>query len=439
MRRTSMGTTAMRALVASIALALAAAAPASAQQDGTDTSRDVFAFGDAQFHGSTGGLDLAAPVVGTEASPTGGGYWEVASDGGVFAYGDAGFFGSLGDIDLDAPIVGMAAAPDGGGYWLVAADGGVFAFGDTEFHGSVGDIQLARPVVDIVAAPTGGGYWLVASDGGVFTFGDAQFHGSAGDIDLVAPIVGMDAPPEGGGYWLAARDGGVFTFGDIEFHGSAGDIPLARPVTGIAAISDGYWLVARDGGVFTFGGAAFHGSLGDVEVGKPIIDIAPSPGGGGYWLLAQQQVSDTCVSRVDSTERWRVPFPTDWHTNSGEVEPECSFFDPEPFELEPGTESFDIAISMRIASVGFEQATDPDRCATVQSRNELTIDGRRAVVMEKVSTGRCILPEGVDFVQYFADLGDRTFIASTYDVGDNDFDQNREVLRDMMRGIDLLV
>ena len=29
-----------------------------------------------------------------------------------------------------APFVGMAATPDGGGYWLVASDGGVFAYGD---------------------------------------------------------------------------------------------------------------------------------------------------------------------------------------------------------------------------------------------------------------------------------------------------------------------
>ena len=32
----------------------------------------------------------------------------------------------------------MAATPDGGGYWLVASDGGIFAFGDAGFHGSAG-------------------------------------------------------------------------------------------------------------------------------------------------------------------------------------------------------------------------------------------------------------------------------------------------------------
>jgi hypothetical protein len=32
----------------------------------------------------------------------------------------------------------MAATPGGGGYWLVASDGGIFAFGDAPFEGSLG-------------------------------------------------------------------------------------------------------------------------------------------------------------------------------------------------------------------------------------------------------------------------------------------------------------
>ncbi|HTT87488.1 MAG TPA: choice-of-anchor Q domain-containing protein, partial [Acidimicrobiales bacterium] len=51
------------------------------------------------------------------------GYWESAADGGVFSFA-AAFHGSEGGKPLDAPVVGMAATPDGGGYWLVASDGG---------------------------------------------------------------------------------------------------------------------------------------------------------------------------------------------------------------------------------------------------------------------------------------------------------------------------
>ena len=91
-------------------------------------------FGDAGFFGPAGGLQLNAPDVGMASTPTGHGYWIVASDGGIFTYGDAGFFGSAGNLPLNAPIVGMASTPDGGGYWLVAADGGIFSYGNARFY-----------------------------------------------------------------------------------------------------------------------------------------------------------------------------------------------------------------------------------------------------------------------------------------------------------------
>ena len=35
-------------------------------------------------------------------------------------------------------IVGMALTPSGNGYWLVASDGGIFSYGDAKFAGSMG-------------------------------------------------------------------------------------------------------------------------------------------------------------------------------------------------------------------------------------------------------------------------------------------------------------
>ena len=77
---------------------------------------------------------------------------------------------------LNQPIVDMAATPSGHGYWLVATDGGVFSFGDARFHGSTGAIRLNRPVVSLTPS-TDGGYWMVAADGGIFAF-DVPYHGS---------------------------------------------------------------------------------------------------------------------------------------------------------------------------------------------------------------------------------------------------------------------
>jgi len=233
----------------------------------------VFAYGSEAYYGSMGGKPLNSPIVGMAATPDGGGYWLVAADGGVFAFGDAGFSGSMGGKPLNSPIVGMAATADGGGYWLVASDGGIFAFGDAGFSGSMGGTPLNRPIVGMAATPDGGGYWLVASDGGIFAFGDAGFSGSMGGKPLNRPIVGMAPTADGSGYWLVASDGGIFAFGDAGFDGSAGGTALAAPIVGITPTADGrgYWMDAADGGVFSYGDAGFYGSAGGRPLSAPVV------------------------------------------------------------------------------------------------------------------------------------------------------------------------
>ncbi len=134
-----------------------------------------------------------------------GGYWIAGWTGVVSAYGGAPSFGSPASfgLHLNKPVVGMAATPTGRGYWLVASDGGIFSFGDAAFYGSTGGLHLNQPIVGMAATPTGRGYWLVASDGGIFSFGDAAFYGSTGGIHLNQPIVGMAATPTDAatGWW----------------------------------------------------------------------------------------------------------------------------------------------------------------------------------------------------------------------------------------------
>ncbi|HZT67573.1 MAG TPA: VCBS repeat-containing protein [Acidimicrobiales bacterium] len=234
----------------------------------------VFDFGDATYHGSTGNLALAAPIVGMAHTPSDQGYWLVAQDGGIFNFGDAGFHGSAAGRGIKA--VGMAAAPDGQGYWVVDDHGGVYAFGSARFFGSTGALTLAAPIAGMAITPDGGGYWLVGADGGIFSFGDARFYGSTGAIHLNQPIVGMAATPSGNGYWFVASDGGVFSFGNARFFGSTGAIHLNQPIVGMwpTPSGGGYWLVASDGGIFTFGNAGFFGSTGAIKLNQPIVAMA---------------------------------------------------------------------------------------------------------------------------------------------------------------------
>ena len=96
-------------------------------------------------------MALNKPIV-AMARPRREGLWLVASDGGIFAFGDAQFYGSTGSLKLPIPIIAMVLTQDGKGYCLVAADGGIFAFGDAQFHGSTGAIKLNKPIVGLAGA-----------------------------------------------------------------------------------------------------------------------------------------------------------------------------------------------------------------------------------------------------------------------------------------------
>jgi hypothetical protein len=124
-------------------------------------------------------------------TPTGKGYWLVATDGGIFSFGDAVFYGSTGSLKLNSPIASMAPVPDGTGYWLVARDGGVFSFGAPFF----GSVVAAKPAnypgaVQMRATKDGRGYFVADANGGVSTFGNARFLGA--DTSQRAPRGAVD-------------------------------------------------------------------------------------------------------------------------------------------------------------------------------------------------------------------------------------------------------
>jgi hypothetical protein len=116
----------------------------------------------------------------------------VASDGGIFAFGDARFHGSTGGRSLAAPVNGIAATPAGTGYWLVGSDGAVFAFGDAQDFGSAdaGGVPLSR----IATTSDGRGYRMAAADGRVFSFGSAG-SGVTAPMSLTSPVVAMANTP----------------------------------------------------------------------------------------------------------------------------------------------------------------------------------------------------------------------------------------------------
>jgi len=87
----------------------------------------------------------------------------------------------------------MAATPDGGGYWLVASDGVIFNYGHAGFYGSAASEPLVKSLVGTACTTDARGYWQVTSAGSIFNYGDAAFYGSAGSGPLAKPIVGIAA------------------------------------------------------------------------------------------------------------------------------------------------------------------------------------------------------------------------------------------------------
>jgi hypothetical protein len=250
----------------------------------------VFAFGQAQFQGSTGSLTLQRPVVGIETENPGNqysGYWLVASDGGVFAF-DTGFFGSIPGLginpagsglahSLNAPIVGLVRSADGGGYFMVASDGGVFAFGDAHFSGSCPGIGgCAGSAVSVMPDATGNGYWLVTSTGNVYGFGDASYFGGPGlQSTPITSAAATEGPGAGAGYYVLAASGEVFNYGDAPYFGSlpAGATNSSDPATAIIVTDDGggYWIATALGQVYPFGDAPAEGNLSSTTLNGSII------------------------------------------------------------------------------------------------------------------------------------------------------------------------
>jgi hypothetical protein len=72
----------------------------------------------------------------------------------------------------------MAPTPSGHGYWLVASDGGIFSFGDARFNGSIAPLHPVSPVVGMVPTRSGHGYWVVLANGQVGALSDAKFFGN---------------------------------------------------------------------------------------------------------------------------------------------------------------------------------------------------------------------------------------------------------------------
>lgn len=148
------------------------------------------------------------------------------------------------------------------------------------------------------------------------------------------------------------------------------------------------------------------------------------------------ELAQTCTSTEGG---YAVDYPDGWSTNEGDVTSPCRFFHPEPFEVPEATEVFGLAVTIGVEPVPFERVAAPDGMGEEElSRQETTVAGQPAVLVETESTGEALLPEGVRSYRYAVDLDGRTLVAVTRDVEGLDYGRNQDVLDAMMSSLELL-
>ncbi|WGV24033.1 S-layer homology domain-containing protein [Halotia branconii] len=136
---------------------------------------------------------------------------------------------------------------------------------------------------------------------------------------------------------------------------------------------------------------------------------------------------------------YTISYPTNWQANSGQVVNQCQVFDSKSIKLPKNSEDFDETVYIRLENISFNQLVNNTDSRTSQtlSRRQINVDDRQAVAIESEATGFGLLPKGRRFYRYLIDMNGKTLIAVTYDVPNQNYQRNKQVLDQMVTSINL--
>jgi hypothetical protein len=128
---------------------------------------------------------------------------------------------------------------------------------------------------------------------------------------------------------------------------------------------------------------------------------------------------------------YTIGYPSGWYTTHLEPAQACEYFDPRPFEIVPGTEFPPTALFAAQTDESVEtyvnQLTDPMFFDTIR-RQDTTVSGRPAVLVETVATGEGESEPGERVYGYVVDNDGRAFVVlATGLPGDRRFSTFRDV------------
>jgi hypothetical protein len=128
---------------------------------------------------------------------------------------------------------------------------------------------------------------------------------------------------------------------------------------------------------------------------------------------------------------YSIGYPSGWYTTHLGSAQACEYFDPEPFEILPGTEfpptALFVARTRESVEAYLGQLTDPMFFETIR-REETTVGKRSAVVIETEATGQGESEPGERTYGYVVDVGGRAFVVlATGLPGDERYEDFKQV------------
>lgn len=120
---------------------------------------------------------------------------------------------------------------------------------------------------------------------------------------------------------------------------------------------------------------------------------------------------------------YSIAYPAGWYTTHLRPIQACEYFDPEPFEIIPGTEfpptGLFASFSAQSVEEYLEPLTDPMFYDTLR-REETTVNGRPAVLVETSSTGQGESEPGQRTYGYVIDRNGRAFAVLAISLPDDE-------------------
>ena len=163
---------------------------------------------------------------------------------------------------------------------------------------------------------------------------------------------------------------------------------------------------------------------------KPSSTPTAAPSGDG--TSGETAEMSTCENELEGFE---MGYPAGWHVNDPDTAGPCRVFDPQPFTLQPQSEiPQGLAVVVKMEHVSWERMREGDQEGEVLRREELTVAGREAVLLEIRAGQDAPLQEpGTLSYLYLVRVGpERTFIARTTDRGQMPYPDKQRVLDEIV-------